>query len=60
VMRREVPAKGEVLFDLRGSEPKNFSQIGNHALRICLRCRERNPRSVSNRTVPAWKCIWWG
>lgn len=31
VVRREVPAKGEVLFQLRGSEPKNFSQVGNHA-----------------------------
>jgi len=34
VVRREVPTKGEVLFYLRGSEPKNFSQVGNHVLRI--------------------------
>jgi len=27
----EVAAKGEILFSLRGSEPKYFSQIGNHA-----------------------------
>ena len=40
VVRREVPAKGEVLFYLRGSEPKNFSQVGNHVLRISLSCRE--------------------
>ena len=42
VVRREVPTKGEVLFYLRGSEPKNFSQGGNHALRISLHCREGN------------------
>ena len=40
MVRREVPAEGEVLIYLRGSEPKNFSQIGNHVLRISLRCRE--------------------
>lgn len=28
---REVAAKGEVLFFFRGSEPKYFSQVGNHA-----------------------------
>ena len=27
----EVSAKGKVLFRLRGSEPKNFNQVGNHA-----------------------------
>ncbi len=26
----KMAAKGEVLFRLRGSEPKNFSQVGNH------------------------------
>jgi hypothetical protein len=31
VVGREVPAKSEVFFRLRGSEPKNFSQVGNHA-----------------------------
>jgi hypothetical protein len=25
MVRKKVPAKGEVLFQLRGSEPKNFS-----------------------------------
>jgi hypothetical protein len=42
VVRTEVPAKGEILFHLRGSEPKNLSQIGNHAIRISLCCREGN------------------
>jgi hypothetical protein len=31
VLGGQVAAKGEVLFRLRGSEPKDFSQIGNHA-----------------------------
>ena len=33
VVGREVAAKGEIFFRLRGSEPKNFSQVGNHAYR---------------------------
>ena len=40
MVRGEVAAKGTVLLQLRGSQPKNFSQIGNHVLRISLRCRE--------------------
>jgi hypothetical protein len=31
VVGAEVAAKGKVLFHLRGSEPKDFSQVGNHA-----------------------------
>jgi hypothetical protein len=31
VLGGEVAAKGEVLVRLRGSEPKDFSQVGNHA-----------------------------
>jgi hypothetical protein len=38
-----------VLFYLRGSEPKNFSQVGNHVLRISLRCREGNPEAYRTR-----------
>ena len=32
----EVAAKGEIFFRLRGSEPKDFSQVGNHVLRISV------------------------
>ena len=49
MVRREVAAKGEVLFHLRGSEPKNFSQVGNHALRISLRCHKGNPIASRKR-----------
>ena len=31
VLGGEVAAKDEVLFRLRGSEPKDLSQVGNHA-----------------------------
>jgi hypothetical protein len=54
VARGEIAAKGEVLFHLRGSEPKNFSQVGNHALRISLRCCEGNPAAVP-RAVAEFK-----
>jgi len=51
VVRREVAAKGEVLFHLRGSEPKNFSQIGNHALRIFPGRRDGNLLRLANHKI---------
>jgi len=44
VVRREVPAKGNVLFHLRDSELEDFRQVGNHVVRISLRCCERKPK----------------
>jgi hypothetical protein len=39
----EVAAKGEVLFRFRGSEPKDFSRVGNHSVIISQRGCEDNP-----------------
>jgi hypothetical protein len=52
MVRRKVPAKGEVLFQLRGSEPKNFSQVGNHAPRIPLSYCKGNPKALPG--TAAW------
>src|SRR5260370_35989984 len=59
VMRREVASKCEVFFRLRGSEPKNFRQVGNHVLKILLLSPGRQasrgrtkPVSVSDGTCP--------
>ena len=52
VVRGEVAAKGTVLLQLRGSQPKNFSQIGNHALRISLSYCKGNPKALPG--TAAW------
>ena len=47
VVRGEIAAKGEVLLDLRGTEPKNLSQVGNHGPRISPRRCEGNRPHVT-------------
>ena len=49
VVRREVTAKGEVLFHLGGSEPKYFSQVGNHVLENISGL----PRRQARETLPS-------
>jgi hypothetical protein len=46
VVRGEVPAKGTILLQLRGSQQKNFSQIADHALRISVGSCVSNPRAT--------------
>jgi hypothetical protein len=42
----EVTAKGDVRLRLRGSEPKNFSQVGNHAQEYSRAAGEDKPRAI--------------
>ena len=38
VMRRKIAAERKILFRLRGPEPKDLIEVGNHGFRIRPRC----------------------
>jgi hypothetical protein len=50
VVGRKMAPKRDVLVRLRGSEPKYFSQVGNHALRVSPQNREKQGASAGEST----------
>lgn len=61
VMSRQIPSKCQVLPSLGGSQPANFSQVGDHALSVGLPRQKGKPRvcpspnSCNQRVISASK-----